>query len=368
MHSLTPFVLSAAALFAVLAPATPGSACSVPVFRYTLERWEADPYHVVVFHDGAMEASSQAALDVLRAAEAPGRANLEIHPADVGGEMAENLRTLWTEQSAEAPWMVLLYPASKVGDREVWAGPLTKPNAEALVDSPARRTIAERITGGQTAVWVLIEPAGRAEADAAAQLIEKELAEMPERLTLPPELAEAAPHLASRLRIEFSLIRLSRDDPAEAVLLAMLLGSEADLETTYRGERIAIPIYGRGRTLMAMVGRGIVPGNILMGCQFLVSRCTCEIKEQNAGVDLLFDYPWHSSLDVSLVDMVELPVPIDASEASVASVEGSIPSKPVEASRPSALLRNLLITGGFIVLVVALVVLVVLKGTRGKSE
>ena len=38
----------------------PAAACSVPVFRYALERWPADMYRLVVFHRGALSEGQQA--------------------------------------------------------------------------------------------------------------------------------------------------------------------------------------------------------------------------------------------------------------------------------------------------------------------
>jgi len=50
MHFVRRFI----GIFAFLAVAATAPACQVPVFRYALERWEADAYPVVAFHDGEM--------------------------------------------------------------------------------------------------------------------------------------------------------------------------------------------------------------------------------------------------------------------------------------------------------------------------
>ena len=42
--------------------ATPSWACSVPVYRYALERWWPDPYEVIVFHRGELTEQQQAIL------------------------------------------------------------------------------------------------------------------------------------------------------------------------------------------------------------------------------------------------------------------------------------------------------------------
>ena len=42
---------------ALVLVAVVAEACSVPVFRYALERWQADPYEVFVFHRGPLTLS-----------------------------------------------------------------------------------------------------------------------------------------------------------------------------------------------------------------------------------------------------------------------------------------------------------------------
>src|SRR2546421_11464247 len=54
--------------------ATPGicEACSVPVFRYALERWPADRFSGVVFVDGKLnDAQDELLASIVRAADAP---------------------------------------------------------------------------------------------------------------------------------------------------------------------------------------------------------------------------------------------------------------------------------------------------------
>ena len=55
--------LKAAVVLCLLAVVA--EACSVPVFRYALERWQSDPYEVFVFHRGKLTADQQASVDRL---------------------------------------------------------------------------------------------------------------------------------------------------------------------------------------------------------------------------------------------------------------------------------------------------------------
>ena len=43
-------------------------ACSVPVFRYALERWENAPYQAIVFHRGPLSDIDKQVINVLKAA------------------------------------------------------------------------------------------------------------------------------------------------------------------------------------------------------------------------------------------------------------------------------------------------------------
>ena len=63
------FTIKHAAFLAVLGCLTLMAArtyaCSVPVFRYALERWPVDPYEVIVFHRGDLTAEQKAVVDSL---------------------------------------------------------------------------------------------------------------------------------------------------------------------------------------------------------------------------------------------------------------------------------------------------------------
>lgn len=345
------------ALTFLLAVSAVTSACDVPVFRYALERWTPDPYEVLVFHRGPLSAAGQAGLDRLTEAEArgDGDANLVVRAVDLAGNVPASLVALWTrEKDAATPWVVLLYPRSHVGRRRVWSGPLSEATAAALLDSPVRTEIAKRIIDGQTGVWILVESGDKAKDKAAWDLLRKHLPLIPGQMSLPTELADEAPLLASRLRIEFSALRIGRSEPAEQILAAMLLGSESDLQTTYADEPVVFPIYGRGRTLLAVVGPGIQPGTILRGGRFLVSRCTCEVKDENPGIDLLMNYAWKESLTLSLVNLIELPTPIGEGDTAP---DHDRADHGDNADSSGTLVRNVGVAIGFI-LVVTLVLVI----------
>ena len=191
-----------------------------------------------------------------------------------------------------------------------WQGSLTGDHLSALVDSPLRQTIAERLLAGQSAVWVLLESGNAAADEAAFKLLQSELERLPSRLELPDrELIETdeffRPEVAIELKVEFSVLRIRRDDPQEAAFVSMLLGSESDLREF--NEPIAIPIYGRGRTYFALVGNGINPEMIEENCRFLIGACSCQVKQENPGVDMLMAVDWANRVVGTAMPEIVLP-------------------------------------------------------------
>jgi hypothetical protein len=131
--------------------------------------------------------------------------------------------------------------------------------------------------------------------DAAAASIEKELASLAKELKLPEkEVLEGdeffKPETKVPLKIEFSLLRLKPGEAKEEAFRAMLLNSEADLID--RAEPIAMPVFGRGRTCFALVGKGINRQQMGENSKFITGRCSCQVKYDNPGVDLLLAADW----------------------------------------------------------------------------
>jgi hypothetical protein len=196
-----------------------------------------------------------------------------------------------------------------------------------LINSPARQELIRRLAAGETAVWLLLESGQRDADDAASALLESELVRLEQDLKL-PELTTAPEDalLASTpLKVDFSLLRVQRDDPAEQALVAMLLGSEPDLAE--RTDPMAFPIYGRGRALWGLIGAGITAQNIQDSAGFLVGPCSCEVKELNPGFDLLLSADW----DTLLADS---GIPLTAAITSESSPPAAPELVPIPAGAP----------------------------------
>ncbi|MCX7590184.1 MAG: hypothetical protein N2255_01010 [Kiritimatiellae bacterium] len=297
-------------------------ACSTPVYQYALAWWLPDAYVGTLFHRGPLSADQKA---LVQRFEQPVASNLPppnvwIQTVDVDGDMSSEARTLLASLgSAALPVLVLQYPPSFGDEKPVWKGPLTAENIGRIIDSPARRKIAERIIAGDVGVWVLIESGTKEKDDEAFARLEKEIksfeqemkaaaATMPNQpeTTLPEEADQPSqPEIYMPPSYSFTILRISRSDPAEEVLLAMLLNSDRELEK-YANEPIAIPVFAQGRALYPLVGETIDSDNILSACGFMVGPCSCQVKALNPGVDLILAANWQEALKrVSRSEQVE---------------------------------------------------------------
>ena len=360
-------------------------ACSVPVFRYALERWVNDQYEVIVFHKGKLTGEQQKLVTDLTEEGAAGKqhANVRLTLVDLSADDPEKPKDeeaikLWEAQKTETlPWMVVKYPTIARKPADVWAGELTKENTERLLDSPARREIARLLLKGETAVWVLLESGNKEADDAALKILQINLQLAQKELELPKiDEADIEQGLVSTdetgLKLHFSTLRLSRDNSQEKMFIEMLLGSEDDLRDF--DEPMAFPVFGRGRVMYALIGRGINADTIRQSCQELIGPCTCEVKEENPGIDIITSVDWDELVQPFVEIDRELP-PLpgfggltnaddtsemsadkkheeDSSEGSTVLVAGNElaeeanHSTPAAASEMNPMIRNIIIAAG----------------------
>ena len=315
-------------LFAVVA----AEACQVPVFRYALERWRPDPYQLVIVHEGNLTSGQKSKLvhleESLVGSNGP-IVNMRIETIDLTKEkdQLERWQKIHRESNASVT-MHLFYPFQgfEPGALPIWNGAFTKKNIEAVLDSPARRELVKSILAGNSAVWLFLESGNKEEDDKLfkelenhARVAEKEIAipkgviqqsalEDPD-LLLGPEDEENILESSVPLKIAFSIHRLSRKDPEETVLRAMLLNLEEDLlDEEFADKPMLFSVFGKGRVLPPLIGPGINEENALGDCGYLCGPCSCQVKNQNPGMDLLVKADWWTALEGSSV-IVEKELP-----------------------------------------------------------
>ncbi len=285
-------------------------ACETPVYRYAMYRWAPEPYEVYYFHEGE---SSAAEADVHKALEdaAEEWANVSLIKIDLSVENAiervpPDVHQWWTsEENRQPPLYLVKNPMGFV----VHSGSLTKADVADMVQSPVRQALGERLERGEAAVFLLLEGANAA----ANQIAERELAGVVKDVNsgeidlytsplsaLPVgsesgenasrEDTDAANPEASSQKVKVGYLVVRRDDPKERWLIDSLLAVESDLPEL--SGPMVFGVYGRARALPPYVAAGITRDNLQDCIEFVTGACSCTVKEENPGVDLLLTYNW----------------------------------------------------------------------------
>ena len=292
------------ALIAVVVCPANAWACKTPVYRYSLYNWKPSPYRVYYLHSGesipAADGQTNAALRKI-ADEKP-LANVELHVVRL--DDPASLDDLPASARNEATAIIEDLPAEKLptyaildpNGIELYSGSLATSDVAALIDSPIRRQVNQRIEQGHAAVLLIVtgkdkEANARAEkeVDAILQAVAEGKIEPPK---LPGDDASADETEPDAPPLKIASLTLDRDDPNERWLVRCLLQVENDLADIE--EPMVFAIYGQCRANPPLVGAGIDSEELTKQVMFVLGPCTCTIKEQNLGMDLLARFDWQS--------------------------------------------------------------------------
>jgi hypothetical protein len=286
--------------------------CTIPVFRYALEKWDLTSYEILVVHRGPLSVDLQKTLDKWNAT--PSKANVDITFLDPDAKSSTKLRKSQIELAQsegykdEAPWMLVRYQAPRQKAFTAWSGPCTLANLHSLLDSPMRQTILAHLTRGASGVFVLLTSGDEQKDKAAYNLAVKTLQSLEKKIKLPEQDADG-PQLTWRLplKVWLPVVTLDRSKPEEAVLVRLLLNTGEELAEA-KGP-ILFPIYGRGRALPGLTGEDLSEKYLLTVTSFLCGPCSCTIKAFNPGLDLLLVADWKEIPDKLFAGKEGLPVP-----------------------------------------------------------
>ncbi len=284
-------------------------ACNVPVYRYAMYNWASAPYLVFYFHHGQVAEEDQPVnrllAELIDTEPAP---NLIFKAVDATqDEQVEQLpqlvREAWQSHSQGTEPLHLVFTP---WGAQLFAGRLDVAAVRSMVDSPARKWLGELLAQGNAAVLLILTGPDAAEnrraedvaAGVIAQVADGDFAGPSNFLPEPTEgaAADSDPQGLPAARFEVASLKLSRTDPAEKWLVKMLLSVESDLHE-FPKEPMIFAVYGRGRAMPPYVGKGITPENLAECVAFLSGACSCMVKEQNPGMDLLFHWDWGAVAD-----------------------------------------------------------------------
>ena len=291
-------VLCCAALMICSAAA----ACNIPVFRFALERWKPDACELIVFHRTAMSGDDEKIVqDLERASLAnDGDANLNVIRCDLSHNEDQELNDLWLsvkeKTGSKLPVLVARSLKGRGNTINHWHGSLQEAQITGLTKSPVRAELTKRLQSGDAIVWLLLKSADDQKTATVRELLREQCKQLPHKVELPEGIGLPGSELYSEvpLLLQFSVLEIDPGDPREQFLVQQLTGFQADAATA--GEPLIIPVFGRGRALEVIPAPQLNADLIHDLTEYLCGACSCQIKEQNPGFDLLLSTDWNKAL------------------------------------------------------------------------
>jgi hypothetical protein len=273
------------------------SACTIPVFRYALERWESDRFLVIVYDDGRLTADENSEIEELaqRSSIAGGPLNIEVIRYGLNATSPPKLLDVQPPSADRPlPWVEVRSRLNQTRTALRWQGSLAEAIAlPGLFDSPARQEIVRRILSGHSSVWLLIAP--EEQAHRLSEQLQSSLDGVTSELTLPQGIGLPGSELYASipLEIRYSVLPVSHTDPKEQQFLKWLaaLAPKWRTDTAY-----VVPVFGRCRALDVFPYAEADVPLIEDVASFVCGACSCQVKQANPGFDLLASVNWEQRL------------------------------------------------------------------------
>ncbi|MEE3370895.1 MAG: hypothetical protein VX346_16270 [Planctomycetota bacterium] len=286
-----------------------GQACDTPVYRYAMYRWNPAPYEVYYFHDQPVTDADRSLHELIETlSENPdAAANLSLIPIDMARDpdlktVPPDVRTFWKSGDPKPlPSYLVWAPPSRDRRQDegvIISGELDTAMLQALTHSPARNAIAQQLETGKAGVLVLLEGKDVAETKRARDVVQQlasgiSSGKVPLASALPGETPEEGKAKSAKPQVGLHVIQ--RDDATEQWLIRTLFAVEDGLPEI--DKPMVFPIFGRGRVLPPYIGAGITQELLVECLDFITGPCSCTVKEQNRGMDLLIAYNWDAAAD-----------------------------------------------------------------------
>lgn len=224
-------------------------ACTTRVSEWVLLNSLPNQYTLICFHNGPVSESLKIQNKIVAD---------RIKPANI------HFKTISRQDIKEPYWG--LYYEDRLLSR--YSNPDELKN---LTASPLREEVAAELMAGKLCVMVYLKSDNKEKDDKGFQTLQKALLESPFGKII-------------------AVFELSRSSKEEAHFASLLLNVEDDLKGIK--EPMLFGVFGRFKALEPLLGKGISVENIDLLINYLKAECSCLIKDDLPGTDILFTDKW----------------------------------------------------------------------------
>jgi len=224
-------------------------ACTTRVSEWVLLNSLPDQYTLIYFHNGPLNETLKK--QNLSVAERIKTANIQFKTV--------------TRQDIKEPYWGLYY------EDRLFSRYNNPDEFRNLTTSPLREKIAAELMAGKLCVMVYLKSDNKEKDEKGLQILQKALGDSPFGKII-------------------TVFELSRNSKEEIHFASLLLNVEDDLKGIQ--EPMLFGVFGRFKALEPLLGKGITEENIGLMIDYLTAECSCLIKDDLPGTDILFTDKW----------------------------------------------------------------------------
>jgi len=224
-------------------------ACTTRVSEWVLLNALPDQYTLIYFHNGQLEENIK-------------KQNLAVN--DMIKTANVQFKTVNRLDIPEPYWG--LYYEDRLFSKFKTPGELRN-----FIASPLREKIASELMAGKLCVMVYLETDDKDKDEKGLETLQNALETSPFGKII-------------------TVFELSRNSKEESHFASLLLNVEDDLKGIQ--EPMLFGVFGRFKALEPLLGKGISEENINLMIDYLTAECSCLIKDDLPGTDILFTYKW----------------------------------------------------------------------------
>lgn len=226
-------------------------ACTTRVSEWVLLNGLPNQYTLIYFHNNPVTGTVK-------------KQNLEL----IDGMKTANIqfKTVVRNEASE-PWYGLYY------EDRLFIRYKTPPEIKTLISSPLRERVASELMSGKLCVMVYLLTDNKEKDDNGRKILQNTISSSPFGSII-------------------SVVELSRNSKDENLFASLLLNVEDDLKDIR--EPMLFGVFGRFKALEPLLGKGITEENINLMISYFTAECSCLIKDDLPGTDILFDGKWEN--------------------------------------------------------------------------
>lgn len=279
-------------------------ACKTPVYKYAILNWaQRDYYQILRIYDST---KNQVDIEPSIKKAFEGKVhltNVGIIPVDISQDLTqiygEEFKTFLKENMGDSkpPFHILLNPKKNV----VYTGDFKEEDVEPLIMSPKRKELAEKLSVGN--VCLILMESKDAEKNKKAHEILKKGIEKSIDIDLEIRSAGEDPsHPIDKKTLtplKVAYVSVSPTDKNETWFVRQMQKLNSKIPDD--NEPKVFGIVGRGFVFEQSLGGEYLTEEQLQALiLFLSGPCSCTVKAENAGIDIITCWDWDKNINVKL--------------------------------------------------------------------